>query len=302
VSVVLVLSRRTPGEGGLASLIAAVRLELGRVGPSAERDGEEPLHELAVASREEFERELRDADPNDVTVTYTTSEPGALETALDRAIEAGSGQLLVLPLAVAVQEPIPPSELEHLDRRVAAVQARHRHLDIVYVGPPWDDSPTLEAVVRLLGSGAEPGPTELLEELVARAFGDDWDRYAAFVATLRFALPADSRIVVRGSAVQGESYKSGEPFDSRGPGTSDLDLVLLGDSAMALWLPEAFYLPNVNTLPLDDDAPWVAPALEPTRSAAQDLARRPVAIHAMAPWFLELRSALQGTPYLLMDG
>jgi hypothetical protein len=302
VSVVLVLSRRSPSEGGFASLVAAVRLELGRVGPPAEREGEGELHALAVTRRDEFEKELLEADPNDITVSYATSDPGALEAALERAIAAGGRQLLVLPLAVAVQEPSAPANLEDLDRRVEAVQAEHQGLEVAYVGPPWDDPPTLEAVVRLLGSGAEPGPTELLEQLVGRAFEGDWDRYAAFVATLRSGLPPDTRIVVRGSAVQGESYKSGEPFDARGPQTSDLDLVLLGEAAMALWRPEAFYLPNVNTMPLDDEARDIAPQLEPTRSAAQEVARRPVAIQAMAPWFLELRSALQGTPYLLMDG
>jgi len=108
--------------------------------------------------------------------------------------------------------------------------------------------------------------------------------------------------LVRGSGVQGESYRSGEPFDARGPRTSDLDVVLLGNAAMALWQPDAFYIQNVNTVPLDDKTRWAAPDLEPTRVAAQEIARRPVAIQAMAPWFLELRSALQGTPYVVVDG
>jgi hypothetical protein len=302
VSVVLVLSRRARSEGGVASLVAALRREVGRVGPSAAREGERDLRSLAVASREELERELRDADPNDVTVSYATSDPGALEAAMERAIEAGGTQLLVVPLSVAVQEPAPPGELEALDRRVEAVTAAHPGVEVVYVGPPFDDPPTLEAVVRLLGLGGEPGPTEFLEELVGRAFDGEWDRYGEFVATLRTGLPADTRIVVRGSAVQGESYKSGDAFDARGLRTSDLDVVLLGEAAMSLWRPDAFYLAGVNTIPLDDDAPWVAPDLEPTREAAQAIARRPVAIQAMAPWFLELRSALQGTPFLLLDG
>jgi hypothetical protein len=302
VSVVLVLSRRSGGEGGIASLFAAVRLELAKVGPPAEEQGEGRLHALAVASREDIERELRDADPNDITVTYATDEPGSLESALEHAIAAGGTQLLVLPLAVAVQEPTPPASLDDLERRVSSVESAHPGVEVAYVGPPWDEAPTLEAVIRLLGTNAEPGTTELLGALVERAFGSDWDRYASFVATLRSGLPADARIVVRGSAVQGESYRSGEPFDARGPGTSDLDLVLLGDAAMALWRPEAFYLANVNTLPLDDSTTWAAPDLEPTRVAAQELAGRPVAIQAMAPWFLELRSALQGTTYLVVDG
>ena len=302
MSLVVVLSRRARSEGGIASLVAALRLELGRVGPSAEREGEGELRALAIASRENVERELREADPGDVTVTYATTEPGALEAALERAIASGGTQLLVMPLAVAVQEPTPPDELDELDRRVEIVKSDHPGLEVVYVGPPFDDAPTLEAVIRLLGVGAEPGPTEFLEELVRRAFDGDWDRYAAFVATLRGALPPDTRIVIRGSAVQGESYKSGDAFDARGPGSSDLDVVLLGEAAMALWREDAFYLRGLNTVPLDDEAPWAAPELEPTRAAAQAIARRPVAIQSMAPWFLELRSALQGTPYLLLDG
>ncbi|HEU4572609.1 MAG TPA: hypothetical protein VFR93_07960 [Candidatus Limnocylindrales bacterium] len=302
MSVVLVLSRRSSGDGGIASLFAAVRREVERFGPATEEEGEGPLRALAIASRDEVERELREADPNDVTVSYATDEPGALEAALERAIEAGGRQLLVLPIAVAVQEPTPPANLDDLDRRVAAVEERHPGIEVSYVGPPWDDAPTLEAVIDLLGAGAEPGPTELLGGFVGRAFESDWDRYASFVATLRAGLPADTRIVVRGSAVQGESYRSGEPFDARGPRTSDIDLVLLGDRAMALWRADAFYIANVNTLPLYDAARWVAPDLEPAREAAQEVAGRPVAIQAMAPWFLELRSALQGTPYLLVDG
>ncbi|HEU4672845.1 MAG TPA: hypothetical protein VFS32_08100 [Candidatus Limnocylindrales bacterium] len=302
MSVVLVVSRRAT-EGGIVSLLGALRLEIGRLGSAAEKEGEAPARAIAIASRDELERELRDADPNDLTVTYATDEAGALEAALERSIAAGGRQLLVVPLAVAVQEPAPPARLDELDRRVAAIRAGHPDgVEVVYVGPPWDDPPMLEAVIRLLGAGAEPGDTELVAELVARAFAGDWDRYAAFLATLRSALPADTRIVVRGSGVQGESYRSGEPFDARGPGTSDLDLVLLGDAAMALWRTDAFYLPNVNTMPLDDKARWVAPDLEPTRVAAQEIAGRPVAIQAMAPWFLELRSALQGTSFLVVDG
>ena len=75
---------------------------------------------------------------------------------------------------------------------------------------------------------------------------------------LQAGVPDGTRLVLRGSAVQGASYKTGEPFDARGPGTSDLDIVLLGDEAMAAWEPEAFYLPGVNTQPLYDDARDIA--------------------------------------------
>ena len=72
---------------------------------------------------------------------------------------------------------------------------------------------------------------------------------------------------------------------------------------MAAWAPEAFYLPGVNTQPLYDEAPrHRRPRLEQARAAAQAVAGRPVALQAMARWFLDLRSGLQGTPYVVLGG
>jgi hypothetical protein len=142
----------------------------------------------------------------------------------------------------------------------------------------------------------------LLAETLARGFDGDPARLRRFVATLRSALPAGSVIALRGSAVVGHSYKTGAPFDADGPGTSDLDVVILGDPSLELWVPEAQLLGGVNTLPLCDEAPWVAPSLERARERAQAIARRPVSIQTMAAWFLDLRSLVQGTPYVVLDG
>ena len=60
-------------------------------------------------------------------------------------------------------------------------------------------------------------------------------------------------------------------------------------------------LPRVNTLPLYDEARWVAPSLDPVRSEAQRIVGRPVSIQAMVPWFLDLRAALQGQPHVDLD-
>ena len=78
----------------------------------------------------------------------------------------------------------------------------------------------------------------------------------------------------------------------------------MGDEAMAAWEPEAFYLPGVNTQPLDDER---ARHRRPARSsgprrAPRTAAGRPVALQAMARWFLDLRSGLQGTPYVVLGG
>jgi hypothetical protein len=114
-------------------------------------------------------------------------------------------------------------------------------------------------------------------------------------------MPEGTQLALRGSAVQGYAFRSQEPFDARGPGTSDLDVVLFGEEAMASWHPEAFVIPAINTLPLSDGSMWVAPSLDPARSAAQTIARRPVSLQAMARWFMDLRSGLQGTPYAILD-
>ena len=135
-------------------------------------------------------------------------------------------------------------------------------------------------------------PPELTDAIVRRAFRGDPGLYRRFLATLRECI-GDADIVLRGSAVTGESYRDHERFDARGPGSSDLDIVLVGPDAFRLWVPDAFYLAGVNTIPLSDHSPWVAPGLEPARRAAQDLVGRPVNIQAMARWFLALRAIFQ---------
>jgi hypothetical protein len=145
-----------------------------------------------------------------------------------------------------------------------------------------------------------PSP-EIVESTIQRAFGGDRGRMRRFARTLRRALPPGTRVVIRGSAVAGQSYRTGRPFDADGPGSSDLDIVLLGPGAMALFEPDAFYVPGVNSKPLCDGERWVAPALDDVRAEAQELVHRPVAIQAMADWFLELRAIVQGQPHMVLD-
>jgi hypothetical protein len=138
-----------------------------------------------------------------------------------------------------------------------------------------------------------PLPPDLTDGIIRRAFRGDPDLFRAFLATLREPI-GHADIVLRGSAVTGESYRGHEAFDADGPGTSDLDIVLIGRDALQLWIPDAFYVRWVNTIPLSDKTRWVAPGLDPARQAAQDLVRRPVNIQAMARWFLRLRAIVQG--------
>jgi hypothetical protein len=149
---------------------------------------------------------------------------------------------------------------------------------------------------------AEPLPRgPLASEAIGRGFGGSRDRLRRFVSALEPALPPGTTIALRGSAVAGHAFKSGAPFDADGPGTSDLDVVLVGEPVIGLWVPEAQLLGGINTLPLSDHAGWVAPELEAARRLAQQIARRPVSIQAMPGWFLELRTLVQGQPYVVLN-
>lgn len=174
-------------------------------------------------------------------------------------------------------------------------------------GPAGGPSMGVEALpegIEVDGIIVPPSETDRAEELAAgtirRGFGGDADRMRHFVSTLAAALPPGTLVALRGSAVAGRSFRTGAPFDALGPGTSDLDIVVLGDSVRDLFTDEATFPGGVNTLPLSDSTPWVAPGLEAARRRAQAIARRPVSIQAQAPWFLAFRSRLQRQPYVIL--
>ena len=57
-------------------------------------------------------------------------------------------------------------------------------------------------------------------------------------------LPPSTSAVVRGSAVSGVRWKDGAPFDADGPGTSDIDLTLVGPDLLALYSLDGFFVPG----------------------------------------------------------
>ena len=180
---------------------------------------------------------------------------------------------------------------------VEAIAAKDPAADIRYLGPAGTDDGSLETVAELVGGSGTATP-EQVTGAIERAFGGDPGLLVRFMGTLREALPADAAIVLRGSAVSGHSYTTAEPFDGAGPGTSDLDIVVIGPGAIDLYDPEARLFRGVNTLPLSDHDPWAAPALDPARRQCQEMVGRPVNIQVMARWFLDLRAAVQGQPYV----
>lgn len=140
---------------------------------------------------------------------------------------------------------------------------------------------------------------EQVEERIVRlAFDGDTLRYREFRAKLKAGLPEGTGVALRGSVVTNKRWADGEPFDAGGRGSSDLDVTLVGDKAMAFWNEDAFYIPSLHTKPLCDEDSGIAPGLNPLREELQKLAGRPVNFQATANLILYARDVLFNEPYL----
>jgi hypothetical protein len=223
---------------------------------------------------------------------------------VERAVIDDGHDVVVVPISGADGDPaalrLGNGNRPALRHRLRPLLEAHPEARVVVAQPATGETPSLADLLGALGTGSAD-ESRLLSQAIERAFDGDTDRFGRFIAALQAGLPPGTQLALRGSAVAGSSYKTDEPFDSRGPQTSDLDVVLLGEEAMAAWDGSACFLPGVNTWPLSDGSSWVAPTLEPARAAAQAIAGRPVSLQAMARWFLDLRSGLQGQPYVLID-
>jgi hypothetical protein len=139
------------------------------------------------------------------------------------------------------------------------------------------------------------------DNVVRLAFDGSEDAFNAFVRTVREAIPPGTGVILRGSAVTGSRWKNGAPFDADGPGTSDLDLTLVGgDEVMALFTLTGFFVPGVHSRPLSDDDPDIAPALAPLRAQLMEMVRRPVNIQGSRDAVIYFRGELLGQPYLTL--
>ena len=138
---------------------------------------------------------------------------------------------------------------------------------------------------------------EMRERVVKLAFDGDERRLEEFCEVVRAAVPEGTTVVLRGSSVTGERYDDGAPFDADGPGTSDLDVTLVGGDAMGYWHDDAYYIPALHTKPHGDKDPDIAPALEPLRRRLQEMAGRPVNFQATSDLILFARDVLLGQPY-----
>src|SRR4051812_4075876 len=132
------------------------------------------------------------------------------------------------------------------------------------------------------------------------AFGSDEERFEQFCRLIRQDVPEGTTVVLRGSAVTGFRWKDGAPFDSDGPGTSDLDLTLVGEEAVALFKPTGVFVPGIHSRPVSEEDPDIAPSLIPLREALMVVAGRPVNIQASRDVVLRFRGDLLDQPYLTL--
>ena len=142
--------------------------------------------------------------------------------------------------------------------------------------------------------------SERHDTFIRLVFGGDEARYREFCDVIRHGIPADTQVVVRGSAVTGTRWKDGAAFDADGPGTSDLDLTLVGDEAIKLFKVTGFFVPGIHSRPVSEDDPDIAPALTPLRNALIAMVKRPVNIQASRDAVMHFRGGLLGQPYLVL--
>jgi len=147
--------------------------------------------------------------------------------------------------------------------------------------------------------------TALTEEqkranVVRLAFDGSEERFTTFVETIRREIPPGTGAVLRGSAVTGSRWKDGAAFDADGPGTSDLDLTLVGDAVIGLFTVTGFFVPGLHSRPLSDRDPDIAPDLIPLRETLMAMTGRPVNIQASRELVIHVRGDLLGQPYLTL--
>jgi predicted nucleotidyltransferase len=159
-----------------------------------------------------------------------------------------------------------------------------------------------EEAKKSAGERGEMSEEEMRERVIRLAFGGDVRLYEEFCEIVRAAIPEGTAVVLRGSAVTGKRWKDGAPFDADGPGTSDLDLTLVGDDILGHYILDGFYLPGVHTKPLSDKDPDIAPELVPLRERLMRMVKRPVNIQATRDFVMYIRENWFGQPYLTMIG
>jgi hypothetical protein len=144
--------------------------------------------------------------------------------------------------------------------------------------------------------------SEMRANVIRLAFGGNDAAFDEFCSITRRSVPEAHAAVLRGSAVTGVRFDDGAPFDAEGPGTSDLDLTLVGADVLHYFEPDGYWIPGIHSRPLSDEDPDIAPKLIPLRRRLMETVRRPVNIQGTRDWVQSLRGDLLGQPYLVLFG
>jgi hypothetical protein len=140
--------------------------------------------------------------------------------------------------------------------------------------------------------------SEIRKRVTQLAFGGDPQRFNEFVRVLSDATPDGVDVILRGSAVTGHKFGSDEPFDSDGPGTSDLDVTFVGGDMVMLF--REFHIPGVHSVPLSEQHPFASPTLGPLRDRLCEMTGRAVNLQASASLVQYLREVTMDQPYLVL--
>jgi hypothetical protein len=145
-----------------------------------------------------------------------------------------------------------------------------------------------------------PTDAEKLQSVLTLAFNNDRASYDRFCELVSKSVPEAHAGVLRGSAITGRRYTDGAPFDADGPGTSDLDLTLVGADVLRYF--SAFWIPGIHSKPLSDKDPDIAPELTPLRRQLIKMVGRPVNIQGTRDWLQHFRGDIMKQPYLTLFG
>jgi len=141
---------------------------------------------------------------------------------------------------------------------------------------------------------------EKRSNVIQYAFDGRVEPFERFCRAIEEVVPPGTMVILRGSAVTGRRWKDNAPFDADGPGTSDLDLTLVGEAPLSFFKVTGFFLPGVHSRPLSDEDPDIAPDLVPLRRELMRMVKRPVNIQASREIVIAFRGDLLDQPYLTL--
>ena len=143
---------------------------------------------------------------------------------------------------------------------------------------------------------------EMRANAIRLAFEGDEERFKEFCRVLAESIPPDTGAVLGGSSVMGHSYKEDAPYDAEGPKSSDLDIYLIGNSAIDYFTLDGFQIPGVHSHPAKDGDEEIAPGLKKLRHRLKEIAEREVTLQASQNFYYWFREKWLGQPYLLLAG